>query len=86
MLKQNHELIISGPYKMVRHPIYTGIIIAVLGTAIMTGQVKGFIALALTFFAFWHKSRFEEELMFREFGEQYKAYSLRVKKLIPWVF
>ncbi len=85
-LKQDHELIISGPYKIVRHPIYTGILIAVLGTAIMTGQVKGFVALALTFFAFWHKSRFEEELMYREFGEQYKAYAERVKGLVPGIF
>ena len=85
-LKQNHELIITGPYKIVRHPIYTGILIAVLGTAIMVGLSRGFIALAITFFAFWHKSRFEEDLMYQQFGEQYKAYAQRVKKLIPWVF
>ena len=85
-LKQNHELIVSGPYKIVRHPIYTGILIAVLGTAIMVGQVKGFVALTLTFFAFWHKSRFEEELMYRQFGEHYKVYAQKIKGLVPWVF
>jgi len=85
-LKQNHELIVQGPFKIVRHPIYTGIIIAVLGTAIMGGQVRGFIALAIVFFALWHKSRFEEELMRKQFPEQYEAYAQGVKKLIPWVF
>jgi protein-S-isoprenylcysteine O-methyltransferase Ste14 len=85
-LKENHELIVQGPYKIVRHPIYTGILIAVLGTAIMVGQVRGFVALAITIFALWHKSGFEEELMYRQFPEQYKAYAQRVKKLVPWIF
>ncbi len=85
-LKQNHELVVKGPYKIVRHPIYTGILIAVLGTAIMVGHVRGFIALALTFFAFWHKSRFEEELMRKQFGLQYDEYAKRVKGLVPWIF
>jgi protein-S-isoprenylcysteine O-methyltransferase Ste14 len=85
-LKENHELIITGPYKIARHPIYTGIIIAVLGTAIMVGQVRGFIAFGITFFALWHKSRFEEDLMRQQFGQQYEAYAQRVKGLIPWIF
>ena len=86
MLKENHELIVQGSYKIVRHPIYTGILIAILGTAIMVGQVRAFVGLAITFFALWHKSGFEEQLMNRQFPEQYKAYAQRVKKLVPWIF
>lgn len=85
-LKQGHELVVSGPYRITRHPIYTGILIAVLGTAIMVGNLRAFIALVLVFIALWHKSTFEEDLMNQQFGEQYTEYSRRVKKLIPWVF
>jgi protein-S-isoprenylcysteine O-methyltransferase Ste14 len=85
-LKQNHELIQTGPYKIVRHPIYTGIIIAILGTAIMVGHVRGFIALAIVFFSLWHKSTFEEDLMRQQFPRQYDDYARRVKRLIPFIF
>jgi protein-S-isoprenylcysteine O-methyltransferase Ste14 len=85
-LKEGHELVVSGPYSITRHPIYTGILIAVLGAAIMVGQVRGFVALGITFLAFWHKSRYEEDLMNKQFPDQYPAYAHKVKKLIPWVF
>jgi protein-S-isoprenylcysteine O-methyltransferase Ste14 len=85
-LQQNHQLVVRGPYKITRHPIYTGIIIAVLGTAIMVGHVRGFIALAIVIFALWHKSRFEEALMRKQFGQQYDDYAKRVKALVPGIF
>jgi len=85
-VKENHALIQAGPYKIVRHPIYTGILIAVLGTAITIGQVRGFIAFGLSFYSLWHKSTFEEDLMRQEFPQQYEEYTRRVKRLIPWVF
>ena len=85
-LKEGHELVVSGPYKITRHPIYTGILIAVLGTSIMVGLVRGFVALLITFIAFWHKSRYEEDLMNKQFPDQYPVYAQKVKKLIPWVF
>jgi len=84
-LKKDHTLIVTGPYKLARHPIYTGIIIAVLGTALMRAEVRSFIALLITFFALWHKSMFEEDLMRQQFGQQYDDYAKRVKRLIPWV-
>ncbi len=86
MVKQDHELVVSGPYRVVRHPIYTGILIAVLGTAIMVGQVRGFLALGITFFSLWYKSSFEEDLMKQQFPQQYESYSRQVKKLLPWIF
>lgn len=85
-IQQNHQLVIEGPYKLTRHPIYTGILLAVLGTAIMVGNVRAFIALAIAFFGLWHKIRFEEDLMRRQFGRQYDDYAQRVKKLVPWVY
>jgi protein-S-isoprenylcysteine O-methyltransferase Ste14 len=85
-LKQDHELIRTGPYRFVRHPIYTGALIAVLGTAFAIGQFRGLLAFALTFFALWYKSRIEEKLMIENFGDAYRSYRACVKGLIPFVF
>lgn len=85
-LKQDHELVRTGPYRYVRHPIYTGALVAVLGTAFAIGQLRGLFAFALTFFAFWYKSGLEEKLMIENFGDTYRKYRASVKRLIPFVF
>src|SRR5258708_10728737 len=56
-IKQDHELITSGPYAVVRHPLYTGVLTGLLGTAIALSQVRGFIVFVLFFLAFWMKLR-----------------------------
>jgi protein-S-isoprenylcysteine O-methyltransferase Ste14 len=84
-LKENHELITQGPYNLVRHPIYTGLLVAFLGSALARGQWRGLIAVAIVFWALWRKLRLEERWMREQFGEQYVAYSKRVSALIPYV-
>lgn len=84
-VKEGHELICSGPYRIVRHPIYSGLLLAVLGTAIAIGELRGLVALALGFAGFWWKSRTEEAFMIQEFGDQYARYRREVKALIPFV-
>jgi protein-S-isoprenylcysteine O-methyltransferase Ste14 len=84
--KQNHELIESGPYRYVRHPIYTGVLIAVAGTACAIGQWRVVVGFVLTFIAFWHRSRLEERLMIEHFGDAYRRYREHVKGLIPFLF
>jgi protein-S-isoprenylcysteine O-methyltransferase Ste14 len=84
-IKQDHELITTGPYATVRHPIYTGILTGLLGTAIALCQVRGFITLALFFLAFWIKLRMEEEWMRSQFGEPYDAYANRTAALVPYL-
>jgi protein-S-isoprenylcysteine O-methyltransferase Ste14 len=84
-LKENHELITQGPYNLVRHPIYTGLLVAFLGSALARGQWRGLIAVAIVFWALWRKLRLEERWMREQFGEQYVAYSRRVSALIPYV-
>jgi protein-S-isoprenylcysteine O-methyltransferase Ste14 len=69
----------------VRHPIYTGLLLAVAGTACAIGQMRGILALALTFFGLWYKSRIEERLMVETFGDAYRRYRETVKALIPYV-
>ncbi len=84
-LKENHELIRSGPYRFVRHPIYTGMLLAVAGTACAIGQIRGVLGFVLAFYALWHKSRIEERLMIESFGESYRSYRTQVKGLIPFL-
>jgi len=85
-IKQGHELITSGPYAVVRHPIYTGILAGLLGSAIAIGQVRGFIAVAIFFLGYWFKLRIEEQWMRSEFGETYTAYARRTAALVPYLF
>jgi protein-S-isoprenylcysteine O-methyltransferase Ste14 len=84
-IKQDHELIATGPYAVVRHPIYTGILTGFLGTAIALSQVRGFIAFVLILLALWIKLRMEEQWMRSQFGETYDAYTRRTAALVPYL-
>jgi protein-S-isoprenylcysteine O-methyltransferase Ste14 len=84
-LKEGHELIERGPYRIVRHPIYTGILAMFAGTAIATGYFGGFLGLLLVFVSFWLKLKREEDLMLKHFPDKYAAYQRRVKRIIPFL-
>lgn len=75
----------SGPCAIVRHPLYSGVLLAMLGTAMSLGQVRGFIAFLLTFGGWWLKSRTEERFMLEQFGAHYRQYQQQVKALIPYL-
>jgi protein-S-isoprenylcysteine O-methyltransferase Ste14 len=84
-LKEGHELIERGPYRVVRHPIYTGILAMFAGTAIAMGYFGGFLGLFLVFASFWLKLKREEDLMLKNFPGQYAAYQRRAKRIIPFL-
>lgn len=84
-IKEGHRLMRSGPYAVVRHPIYSGFLLGFLGTALALGQVRGLVALALAFLGWKLKSRLEEKFMEQRFGEEYTVYGRRVKALIPFI-
>jgi protein-S-isoprenylcysteine O-methyltransferase Ste14 len=84
-VKEDHTLITAGPYAWVRHPIYTGILLALLGTAFALGTILNLVEVPAVAFALWLKLRTEEKFMLETFGEQYTAYGRRVKALIPHV-
>ena len=84
-VKAGHRLIRSGPYAVVRNPIYTGDIVIVLGMALASGEVRGLLGLALMVAAVWHKGRSEERLLRAEFGDEYAAYQRDVGFLMPLV-
>ena len=85
-LKEGHELIERGPYRLVRHPIYTGMMAMILATAITFRHLGGFVAVILAFASFWIKLGEEEKLMLQQFPDQYGSYQQRVKRIIPFLF
>lgn len=84
-VKQDHELITSGPYRFVRHPIYTGLIIGFIGVVVAIGEVRAVIGFAMIFFALWLKLRMEEAWMREQFGDSYTDYSRRTAALLPGI-
>ena len=85
VFKKEHKLIEQGPYRYVRHPIYTGILLMCLGTAIESGRPAAFAGVLFFLVGFWFKLQQEEKLMLRHFPQEYAAYKARVKALVPFV-
>jgi protein-S-isoprenylcysteine O-methyltransferase Ste14 len=86
IVKVEHTLITSGPYRWVRHPIYGGMTLALVGTALAIGAPYGFIALALILCGFLVRVRLEEALMRDTFPGEYDRYSRHTARLIPGVY
>ena len=85
-VKKDHELIRRGPYAVVRHPIYSGILLGLMGTAIVVGEARELAGVALFAVAFRMKSLTEEQFMEEEFGGEYREYKQRVRALIPLIW
>jgi protein-S-isoprenylcysteine O-methyltransferase Ste14 len=83
--KREHELIQSGPYRFVRHPIYTGILVMALGTALDFGRLRSWLALPLMAAAFWIKLKQEEKLLLGHFPQEYPIYKKQAKALVPFL-
>lgn len=83
-LKQGHELMRSGPYGIVRHPIYTGLLTCALGTALAWGELRCFAAVLVATLTFERKLRIEERFLLDYFGEDYARYRREVNALIPF--
>ncbi len=86
MVQKEHSLVMAGPYSLVRHPIYFGGLLAILGSCLVLGQVFGFICLIFFVFGLAVKSRQEEAVLQKQFPNQYLSYSRTVKMLIPYVY
>jgi protein-S-isoprenylcysteine O-methyltransferase Ste14 len=82
--KDEPELVTSGPYAYVRHPIYSGILLAMIGSA-LAESVSWLLPLVLFGAYFVYSARSEEKIMAQEFPEQYPAYRRRTKMLVPFV-
>ncbi len=84
-VKENHKLVTRGPYALVRHPIYSGALLAMLGTAVVFRGLRGLVAVFVATLALHLKSRREEQFMTEEFGAEYADYKQKVKALVPFV-
>jgi protein-S-isoprenylcysteine O-methyltransferase Ste14 len=84
-VKEDHELVTSGPYALVRHPIYTGLLMAFVGSAIARGEWRGLLAVTLVLTVLWRKLSLEERWMGSRFGDPYAAYARRVRRLVPYI-
>lgn len=84
--KEGHRVVDTGPYGIVRHPIYTGLLIAALATAIERGTALAAIGFALLVTGYWMKARLEERFLREQLGAaDYDAYARRVPMLVPFV-
>ena len=82
-LKEGHELIRTGPYRNIRHPIYTGILAGFLGYAIVGGQVRGLVAMAAVWLSFLIKARREEKFLAQEFGPKFEEHTQHTGMFLP---
>jgi len=85
MLKVGHELVTSGPYSVIRHPIYTGMLAAILGSVLIAGPIWFIVVVVVSFF-FVRRVYKEEALMMQVFPDQYPEYKKRTKALIPFIW
>jgi protein-S-isoprenylcysteine O-methyltransferase len=85
-LRLHHKLVRTGPYAIVRHPLYSGFIIALVGSALNFGHLRSFIAATMVILAWVYKSGLEEIFMREHFGMEYDQYCHKVKRLIPKIW
>jgi protein-S-isoprenylcysteine O-methyltransferase Ste14 len=85
VIKVGHELVQRGPYRYVRHPIYTGMILMFAANVILAGRVGGILGLLLFAYGFVIKLLREERLMMQQFPSSYPEYMKRTKRLVPYV-
>ncbi len=84
-IKNNQELVTSGIYSYIRHPIYAGLILAFIGGELVAESYLAFFFFVISFVGFYYQSRKEEEILLEHFGKKYKDYMSRTKMLIPFI-
>jgi protein-S-isoprenylcysteine O-methyltransferase Ste14 len=85
-VKQDHTLTRNGPYRITRHPIYTGLLLAILGSALERGLIRSLLAILLCAISLWLKITVEEKLMVQRFGDEYIRYRREIPALNPFHF
>lgn len=83
-IKQDHELVTDGPYAIVRHPIYTGLLVAFIACGFARADWRGVVGVLIALASLWRKLRFEERWMRERFGQHYAEYASHVPALVPF--
>jgi protein-S-isoprenylcysteine O-methyltransferase Ste14 len=84
-IKEDHQLIRRGAYALVRHPMYTGVLLGLAGTTLAIGELRGLAGLFFVTVGLWHKIGLEERFLMEHFGDAYVSYRKRVRALIPFI-
>jgi protein-S-isoprenylcysteine O-methyltransferase len=86
-IASDHKVVETGPYRLARHPSYTGLLLQCAGLGIVLGTALSFLVIIVpTFFALFRRIRVEEKALLANFGEDYAAYTRRTKRLLPGIF
>lgn len=85
-ITEEHQLVRSGPYRLIRHPIYTAMFGMFIGTALVSGEIHALLAVALLIFAYWRKIPLEEQTLREHFGDAFESYRRKTWALLPGLF
>jgi len=86
VIRKNHKLVTHGIYRFVRHPVYFGAGLICAGIPIYASSTLGFVLMAVLGLIVLNRIKMEEALLIEEFGEKYKKYQKRTKKIIPFIY
>jgi len=84
--KEDHQLITHGVYRFLRHPLYFGVLIAIMGAPVYAPSLNGFLVLSLLIPIILFRIKMEEDMLTEHFGDEYEAYRKATKKLIPFLY
>lgn len=86
VIREDQRLVTHGIYRYTRHPVYLGVLIAILGIPIFNSSLYGFLIMTALIPIFLNRIRMEERLLTEEFGDAYRAYQERTSKLVPFIY
>lgn len=86
VIRENHKLVTHGIYRYVRHPVYLGVIIAIIGIPVYASSLYGLMIMIALIPVILNRIRLEERLLTEEFGDAYLEYKTTTKKLIPFIY
>ncbi len=86
VIREDHQLITHGIYRFTRHPVYLGVIIAVMGVPMYASSLYGFLTMSVLIPLFLNRIRIEERVLTEEFGDAYRTYRETTSKLIPFIY
>ena len=84
--REDHQLVTHGVYRLARHPLYLGVLIAIMGVPVYAPSLYGFLILSLLIPIFLLRIKMEEDMLIEHFGDEYQAYQKVTKKLIPFLY
>ncbi len=86
MTRDDHELITHGLYRHVRHPLYFGVLLGLMGVPVYAPSARGFLVMCVLIPIFLNRIRMEEAMLTETFGDAYVGYRKVTRKLIPFIY